>query len=512
MTGATCDGNSLPVSSSPPTPEPSHEQAHVTDVNECESFPGVCPNGRCINTAGSFRCECPEGLMLDTSGRLCMDVRLERCFLRWDEDECGAALPGKYRMDVCCCSVGAAWGAKCEACPDPESLEFASLCPRGLGFASRDFLSGRPFYKDVNECKAFPGLCTHGTCRNTVGSFHCACSGGFALDAQEWNCTGTPPLLACASYVGRQASSSPHPHQRTGTPHCLVPPDPAHTAPPASAPLPTDIDECRISPDLCGQGTCVNTPGSFECNCFPGYKSGFMMMKECLDVDECARDPLLCRGGTCTNMDGSYKCQCPPGHELTAEGTACEDIDECSLKDDLCPHGQCVNVIGAFQCSCYAGFQGTPDRQGCVDINECQVQNGGCDMHCINTEGSYRCSCGQGYLLMPNGRATRVTITVPTWLQVVLGPGEQMCTGWCIRAKLSTVPNPPLSDVDECDENPGVCDQGHCSNVLGGHRCLCYDGFMATPDMRTCVGEELCRWGGGGGIKIHTPGLPLGGT
>lgn len=75
------------------------------------------------------------------------DVRLELCFLHWDEDDCGAALPGKYRMDVCCCSVGAAWGAACEACPEPESPAFASLCPRGLGFASRDFLSGRPFYK-----------------------------------------------------------------------------------------------------------------------------------------------------------------------------------------------------------------------------------------------------------------------------------------------------------------------------------------------------------------------------
>lgn len=43
-----------------------------------------------------------------------------------------------------------------------------------------------------------------------------------------------------------------------------------------------DIDECRISPDLCGHGSCVNTPGSFECECFEGYESGFMMMKNCM--------------------------------------------------------------------------------------------------------------------------------------------------------------------------------------------------------------------------------------
>lgn len=43
-----------------------------------------------------------------------------------------------------------------------------------------------------------------------------------------------------------------------------------------------DIDECRISPDLCGSGICVNTPGSFDCECFEGYESGFMMMKNCM--------------------------------------------------------------------------------------------------------------------------------------------------------------------------------------------------------------------------------------
>uniref|UniRef100_A0A452S9M8 Fibrillin 3 n=1 Tax=Ursus americanus TaxID=9643 RepID=A0A452S9M8_URSAM len=380
-----------------PDPACAHGFARMTgltceDVNECEVFPGVCPNGQCLNTAGSFRCECPEGLTLDATGRLCVDMRLEPCFLRWDEDECGAALPGKYRMDVCCCSVGASWGAACEACPEPESPAFASLCPRGLGFASWDFLSGQPFYKGVWALGA-----------QRAGSGHS---------------TGAGPQVGSA--LGRVQN----------------------------------IDECHISPDLCGQGTCVNTPGSFECECFHGYESGFMLMKNCVDVDECVRDPLLCRGGTCTNTEGSYTCQCPPGHALTAQGAACEDVDECSLSDGLCPHGHCVNVIGAFQCSCHAGFQSTPDLQGCVDINECRAGNGGCDVHCTNMEGSYRCGCGHGYSLMPNGRT--------------------------------------CADVDECVENPDICDGGRCINVPGGHHCLCFDGFMATLDARTCVDVNEC--------------------
>lgn len=42
------------------------------DLNECRSKPGICKNGRCINTVGSYRCECNDGFEPSSTGTECI--------------------------------------------------------------------------------------------------------------------------------------------------------------------------------------------------------------------------------------------------------------------------------------------------------------------------------------------------------------------------------------------------------------------------------------------------------
>lgn len=53
----------------------------------------------------------------------CVDVRQRQCYMEWDEGDltCGGAVGVPQTRYLCCCSVGRAWGAPCEACPDKGS-------------------------------------------------------------------------------------------------------------------------------------------------------------------------------------------------------------------------------------------------------------------------------------------------------------------------------------------------------------------------------------------------------
>lgn len=114
-----------------------------------------------------------------------------------------------------------------------------------------------------------------------------------------------------------------------------------------------DIDECEMMPNLCRNGKCINTMGSYRCICNKGYKPDHSGTR-CIDVNECEATPSPCKF-TCQNTEGSYRCSCPRGYTLNPDGITCRDLDECATGQHTCQH-ECVNTQGSYKCTCSQGY------------------------------------------------------------------------------------------------------------------------------------------------------------
>lgn len=119
-------------------------------------------------------------------------------------------------------------------------------------------------------------------------------------------------------------------------------------------PLFIDVDECATIPDLCRNGRCINTLGSYRCICNKGYKHD-ASEKYCFDINECELPQKPCEHN-CQNTDGSYICSCPVGFLLNADGMSCRDLDECETGQHVCQH-ICLNTQGSYSCSCPKGYK-----------------------------------------------------------------------------------------------------------------------------------------------------------
>ncbi|XP_016091077.1 latent-transforming growth factor beta-binding protein 1-like isoform X2 [Sinocyclocheilus grahami] len=472
------------------------------DIDECH-IQGVCPNGNCINTMGSYRCICNPGFVPDPTLTTCFPetpaLREEKgaCFrLVSSGKQCLHPVSTQLSKQLCCCSVGKAWGPHCDRCPLPGTAAFKDICPGGMGYHVTTPYIYKP--KPPNGHSQTDG---HGQSKPTIR--HQA-----PVDPPVPFPTLQQPVEAL-SITERQL---PEVVEKVSPPAPVALP-PSIESQNISPTQLAEIDECQVSPDICGAGICYNTFDSYMCICDDGYRID-SEGTTCVDVDECAESPSLCANGHCQNTPGGFLCACEPGFMPNEKGNSCSDIDECQ-DGRVCPSGLCYNTLGSFMCSpCPDGFEG---RNGqCVDINECLDEKVCAHGQCSNQEGYFICTCEEGFSLTHDGKAC---------IDIDECQDDSVCIqGHCQNTEGSFICNcepgfilsstgDQCNDVDECLELPQTCDSvGQCVNILGSYQCNCPLGYRqvnvtSCHDVDECEDEtQLCV---PNGKCLNTEGLFL---
>ncbi|XP_078333705.1 uncharacterized protein LOC111101935 [Crassostrea virginica] len=409
------------------------------DINECYLGVHGCSH-MCINTDGDFNCACYYGFTLGNDRKSCVKV----------DDTC-SRFPGLE------CSY---------ACRQRGHSSTSGMCFCESG---RTLDSDGKTCIDINECRD-ESPCSH-NCTNIEGGFECGCAVGYRLQNDGVSCeecTGSFYGVNCETpcKCGRGAKDC---HHVTG---CVC--EMGWTGETCEV----DVDECKSNPCIGDHQTCLNTPGSYRCECTPGFN---MSNGHCTDIDECKLSVSPVCPQKCVNTEGSYICACNDGYKRENDKD-CVDINECL--DANCH--DCENVPGSFKCLCRQGFKiNSTTHMDCHNINECLDGTSSCAATaiCTDTIGSYECRCPIGY----KGDGHECTVCEDFTF------GEQ-CSKPCTCDQQHTVHCNSVSgmcsceigwegidcskDVDECKERSMTCETEiqTCVNTPGSAHCECRYG------------------------------------
>ncbi|PAA47595.1 hypothetical protein BOX15_Mlig002622g2, partial [Macrostomum lignano] len=506
------------------------------DFDECTNDPYICGNySRCVNTRGGYQCECVLGWTWNANTKRCEDV--DEC--KTGTHPCHSLAECTNTPGSCTCRCRPGYNGDgvyfCELnqnCPPPKS----ALCPAGTICRDR----GNSTYdcrcpadqldKGVESCAS--GVCVHfcqkvdpcwtraprcspfAKCQTVNGEARCVCLDGFTgngVVCDDVNECAGPNQCNTSISSCRNLDNRVHRLNYTcdcvsgyenvlGTYRCV------------------NINECDRGATCQANAKCVDTPGSYQCECNQGFRP--VGPRGCVDIDECSENADDCNRGTadCVNLVGSFACRCKLGLEMLNR-THCQDIDECASPGVCGPEQTCHNTFASYACSCPVGF--TVNGVYCVDVDECS-RNGSCHPTalCNNTRGGYQCYCPRGQQMSLTGACEHINQCSE---RADACPAGALCvdnttTGYACACPEGYI-NPPdnerlCQDIDECSMGLHNCTGAGqlCVNTMGSFRCKCQAGFALKGT--DCVDVDECKLAAEanlgfcqpGGSCVNTPG------
>ncbi|XP_058822822.1 protein crumbs isoform X2 [Topomyia yanbarensis] len=306
-------------------------------------FQQSCKNGGiCSNPSEKYACDCPAGYESDdcsqnidecltancTNNSTCIDGVASftcRCLEGYEGDLC------EFEIDECMSNPCHNGGT----CTD---LVAGYQCQCTEEYAGLQCDTFRLVTCENQPCRN-GSVCIDGFNSTTGNNFTCSCKTGFAGPLCD-----TPFCLLeeCRNDAVCIANDE-------NVPICRC--TPGYTGRFCEI----EIDECESAPCLNG-GQCIDFINIYRCNC---SGTGFEGLNCEADIDECYEERIKCGGrGLCINTRGSFRCQCDEG----MCGKDCAQIDPCRENPNTCENGGiCIEDCDKdyrYYCNCTTGFTG----------------------------------------------------------------------------------------------------------------------------------------------------------
>ncbi|KAM7358330.1 uncharacterized protein ACRADG_003345 isoform 2-T3 [Cochliomyia hominivorax] len=378
---------------------------------------------------------------------------------------------------------------KCERVLFPGENEPRTKCTCSHGFSLDPY--DYSTCHDIDECAINNGGCQQ-LCKNLPGSFQCACESGLQIDTL----TGNTCIDINECELPEIAAECPDGCENThGSYRCVIPLNSREDA----------EENVSETPDNSG---IVRTSEILECSAGFRAENG-----KCVDIDECSEGTSGCE--ICINTEGSYECTCPPGYDLADDEKTCVDIDECAIVMEeneyeasykICSHG-CENTIGSFKCNCPERYHLSSDQRTCMvdtcnDLQNPELNKTHCAYDCIDlVSGTYQCLCPEGYALTEDGYNCREMLDICAEHSAACAPGicqpsEDRLSYSCICPLGYEEIDGKCVDIDECSSGVHKCSYD-CVNTEGNYHCICPTGFRFAEgseyeceDIDECVEQE----------------------